>query len=98
MLMLTLILGWVVFVYARRLGGDRGGLLSVAAYVSTPTFIAFGPLVLTDLAVTLFCSLTLVVSGHAGAEIATRFSGIAGTRVGHSAGAEATSAAAFRHS
>jgi len=59
MLMLTLILGWVVFVYARRLGGDWGGLLSVAAYVSTPTFIVFGPLVLTDLAVTLFCLLTL---------------------------------------
>jgi hypothetical protein len=59
MLMLTLILGWVVFAYARKMGGDWGGLLSVAAYVSTPTFIVFGPLVLTDLAVTLFCLLTL---------------------------------------
>jgi len=59
MLMLTLILGWVVFVYARKIGGDWGGLLSLAAYVSTPTFIVFGPLVLTDLAVTLFCLLTL---------------------------------------
>jgi dolichyl-phosphate-mannose-protein mannosyltransferase len=59
MLMLTLILGWVVFVYARKIGGDWGGLLSLAAYVSTPTFIVFGPLVLTDLPVTLFCLLTL---------------------------------------
>ena len=59
MLMLTLILGWVVFLYARRLGGDWGGLLSLATYVSTPTFIVFGPLVHTDLAVTLFCLLTL---------------------------------------
>jgi hypothetical protein len=59
MLMLTLILGWVVFVYARKIGGDWGGLLSLAAYVSTPTFIVFGPLVLTDMAVTFFCLLTL---------------------------------------
>jgi hypothetical protein len=59
MLLLTLILGGAVFVYARKLGGDWGGLLSLAAYVSTPTFIIFGPLVLTDLAVTLFCLLTL---------------------------------------
>lgn len=59
MLLLTLILGWVVFIYGRRLGGDWGGLLSLAAYVSTPTFIVFGPLVLTDIAVTLFCLLSL---------------------------------------
>jgi len=59
MLLLTLVLGWVVFSYARKIGGDWGGLLCLAAYVSTPTFIVFGPLVLTDLAVTLFCLLTL---------------------------------------
>ena len=60
MLLLTLILGWVVFIYGRRrLGGDSGGLLSLAAYVAPPTFIVFGPLVLTDIAVTLFCLLSL---------------------------------------
>ena len=59
MLVLTLILGWVVFLYARKIGGDWGGLLCLSAYVSTPTFIVFGPLVLTDLAVTLFCLLTV---------------------------------------
>jgi hypothetical protein len=59
MLLLTLILGWVVFAYARKIGGDWGGLLCLSAYVSSPTFIVFGPLVLTDLAVTLFCLLTL---------------------------------------
>jgi dolichyl-phosphate-mannose--protein O-mannosyl transferase len=59
MLLVTLFLGWVVFVAARRLGGDWGGLLSLSAYVSTPAFIVFGPLVLTDIAVTLFCLLTL---------------------------------------
>ncbi|MGD0221651.1 MAG: glycosyltransferase family 39 protein [Terriglobia bacterium] len=59
MLLLMLGLGWTVFVYARKLGGDGGGLLALSAYVSSPTFIAFGPLVHTDVAVTLFCLLTL---------------------------------------
>jgi hypothetical protein len=59
MLLLTLTLGWVIFVYARRLGGDWGGLLCLSTYVSTPLFIVFGPLVHTDIAVTLFTLLTL---------------------------------------
>jgi Dolichyl-phosphate-mannose-protein mannosyltransferase len=59
MLLLTLVLGWVVFEYARRLGGDWGGLLCLSIFVSTPTFIAFGPLVHTDLAVTLFFLLSI---------------------------------------
>src|SRR5262249_38873395 len=59
MLLVTLFLGWMIFVGARKLGGDWGGLLSLSAYVSTPAFIVFGPLVLTDIAVTLFCLLTL---------------------------------------
>ena len=59
MLLLTLLLGWIVFIYARRLGGPWGGLLCLCVYVSTPTFLTFGPLVLTDLAVTLFSLLTV---------------------------------------
>jgi len=59
MLIVALILGWVSFVYARSLGGDRAGLLCLSVYVSTPAFIAFAPLVHTDLAVTLFSLLTL---------------------------------------
>jgi 4-amino-4-deoxy-L-arabinose transferase-like glycosyltransferase len=59
MLVVALILGWVLFVYARRLGGDWAGLLSLSVYVSTPAFIAFAPLVHTDVAVTLFSLLTL---------------------------------------
>jgi 4-amino-4-deoxy-L-arabinose transferase-like glycosyltransferase len=59
MLILTLALGWLIFVYGRRFGGDWGGLLCVAIYASTPTFIAFGPLVHTDISVTLFSLLTL---------------------------------------
>jgi hypothetical protein len=56
MLILTLLLGWVLYVYASRLGGPWGGLLCLALYVATPAFLVFGPLVITDLPVTL-CSL-----------------------------------------
>src|SRR5450631_443378 len=59
MLLLTLILGWVIFVYGNRLGGPWGGLLCVAAYVTTPAFLVFGPLVITDLPVTLFTLIAL---------------------------------------
>ena len=59
MLALTLGLGCAVYGCARRLGGKWGGLLCLSVYVSTPTFLAFGPLVHTDLAVTLFSLLAL---------------------------------------
>ena len=59
MLLLTLVLGWIVFIYARQLGGDWAGLLCLAIFVSTPAFLTFGPLVLTDTAVTLFSLVTI---------------------------------------
>ena len=59
MLLLALVLGWALYAYARRLGGTWGGLICLSVYVSTPTFIAFGPLVHTDIAVTLFSLSTL---------------------------------------
>jgi 4-amino-4-deoxy-L-arabinose transferase-like glycosyltransferase len=59
MLAVALVLGWVLFVYARKLGGDWAGLLCLSVYVSTPAFIAFAPLVHTDMAVTLFSLMTL---------------------------------------
>jgi len=59
MLMLTLALGWAVYACAKRLGGEWGGLLCLSLYVSTPAFLAFGPLVHTDIAVTLFSLLAL---------------------------------------
>ena len=42
-----------------RLAVTGAGSFPFAAYVSAPTFIVFGPLVLTDIAMTLFCLLTL---------------------------------------
>ena len=59
MLFLTLLLGVFIYRHASQLGGPWGGLLCLAAYVSTPAFIVFGPLVLTDIPVALFVLLTM---------------------------------------
>jgi 4-amino-4-deoxy-L-arabinose transferase-like glycosyltransferase len=59
MLLLMLVLGFVIYVYADRLGGAWAGLLCLAVYVSTPAFLTFGPIVHTDVAGTLFSLLAL---------------------------------------
>ena len=59
MLCLTLVLGIVLFAYGSRLGDRWGGLLVLCAYATMPAMLAFGPLVITDMAVTLFAVLTM---------------------------------------
>jgi dolichyl-phosphate-mannose--protein O-mannosyl transferase len=59
MMFLTLVLGIVLFLYGSRLGDPWGGLLCLCAYATMPVMLAFGPLVLTDIAITLFVVLTL---------------------------------------
>ena len=59
MLLLTLVLGLTLYIFASRLGGPWGGLLTLSAFATMPAFIAFGPLVITDIAVTLFWVLTI---------------------------------------
>jgi 4-amino-4-deoxy-L-arabinose transferase-like glycosyltransferase len=59
MLLLTLVLGIVLFLYGSRLGDKWGGLLCLCAYATMPVMLAFGPLVLTDIAITLFFVLTM---------------------------------------
>jgi hypothetical protein len=59
MLFLTLILGIVLFLYGSRLGDQWGGLLCLCVFATMPVMLAFGPLVLTDIAITLFAVLTL---------------------------------------
>lgn len=58
MLFMTLVLGFVIYALGSKLGGNWGGLLCLAAYVSMPAFLTFGPLVLTDVVITLFWVLT----------------------------------------
>jgi hypothetical protein len=59
MLLLTLALGLCTYLYASQLGGAWGGLLCLVAFVTTPAFLVFGPLVVTDIAVTFFSLLAL---------------------------------------
>jgi 4-amino-4-deoxy-L-arabinose transferase-like glycosyltransferase len=59
MLLLTLLLGVVLFLYGSRLSDPWGGLLCLCVYATMPVMLAFGPLVLTDIAITLFVVLTL---------------------------------------
>ncbi|HTS13554.1 MAG TPA: glycosyltransferase family 39 protein [Candidatus Limnocylindrales bacterium] len=59
MLLLTLVLAATVYLCAKRIGGGWGGILCLAVFASTPTFLAFGPLVLTDIPVALFSLLAL---------------------------------------
>jgi 4-amino-4-deoxy-L-arabinose transferase-like glycosyltransferase len=79
MLLLTLLLGWVIYLYGTRLGGPAGGLLCLAAYVTTPTILTFGPLVLTDVPVTLFTVLALWQLGEIWAEPSRRKALLFGT-------------------
>jgi 4-amino-4-deoxy-L-arabinose transferase-like glycosyltransferase len=59
MLFLTLVLGIVLFAYGSRLGDPWGGLLCLCVFATMPVVLAFGPLVLTDMAITLFAVLTV---------------------------------------
>src|SRR5580698_1779952 len=59
MLALTLLLGCMVYLYARTIGGPWGGLLSTAVYATTPLFLAHGTFVLTDVPVAAFTVMTL---------------------------------------
>jgi len=59
MLLMTLLLGFVIYRCGSLLGGNWGGLLCLSAFVTTPAFLAFGPLVVTDIALTLFWILVV---------------------------------------
>ena len=59
MLLMTLLLGLILYIYGSRLGSAWGGLLCLSAFVTMPAFIAFGPLVITDIAVALFWVLAV---------------------------------------
>jgi dolichyl-phosphate-mannose-protein mannosyltransferase len=58
-LALSLLLGWILFLWGRRLFGARGALLALALYVLDPNVVAHSCLVTTDLGVTLFMFLTV---------------------------------------
>jgi hypothetical protein len=59
MIILTLILAISVFLMARSLSSIAGGMLSLAVFVTSPFFFAYGPLILTDIGIALFALLTV---------------------------------------
>src|SRR6267143_1051717 len=58
-LLLSLLLGWGLFHWGRRLFGPRAALCSLALYVLDPNVVAHSGLVTTDLGVTLFMFFTV---------------------------------------
>jgi predicted membrane-bound dolichyl-phosphate-mannose-protein mannosyltransferase len=60
MLLVMLLLGFVLYTCGSRLGDSPwAGLLCLIAYATMPVFLAFGPLVITDIVVTLFWVLAV---------------------------------------
>lgn len=53
-MLLTILLGWLIWRTSRKLFGDWGGLFSTSLFAFDPGFIAHGSLVTTDLGFTLF--------------------------------------------
>lgn len=49
MIMLTLVLGWLIFIFTKELSNPRAGILAVALYSLEPTVLAHGRIVHTDL-------------------------------------------------
>jgi hypothetical protein len=59
MLLLLLVTGLVIYLYGERLAGGWGGVFALCWFATMPTFLTFGPLVLTDTAVALFSMVAL---------------------------------------
>ncbi|MBV9925769.1 MAG: glycosyltransferase family 39 protein [Acidobacteria bacterium] len=89
-IVITLGLGWLIFIYARRLFGRRAALLAVVLYALEPTMLAHGRVVQTDVPAALayllfFYALdtywlrptfgrALLLGGAVGLALATKFS------------------------
>jgi 4-amino-4-deoxy-L-arabinose transferase-like glycosyltransferase len=53
MALLSVATAWLVFAWSRRLWGDAAGLFSLTLYAFSPTTLAHGPLVTSDMAAAL---------------------------------------------
>ncbi len=58
MMLLSLALGWLIFVFAKKLFGWRAGLLALILYVFSPNILAHARLANSDLALAFFFLLT----------------------------------------
>ena len=53
MIFLTVLLGWLLFLWSKELGGNIVGLMSLTFFTFSPTLLAHGRLVTTDIAASL---------------------------------------------
>ncbi len=51
---IALALGWMIYIWSKRLYGNAGGLLSLSLYCLSPNFIAHARLITPDVTLTLF--------------------------------------------
>lgn len=58
MLLMTLLLGWIIYRMARALAGPLGAMLSLTVFVTAPLYLGYGPLVITDIGLCLFVVLS----------------------------------------
>lgn len=58
MIFLMLCFGLAVYLMARRLAGPGGALLSLTVFATSPFYLGYGPLVVTDMGLAFFCLLT----------------------------------------
>jgi 4-amino-4-deoxy-L-arabinose transferase-like glycosyltransferase len=63
MIALTVLFGIVIFLFARRLFGERAGVIALALFTLEPTVLAHGPLVHTDMT-SAFALLLLAYAVH----------------------------------
>jgi hypothetical protein len=59
MVALALLLGLSLYEMARRIAGPWGGALTLTLFTTSPFFLGYGPLVLTDIPVALFSLWTM---------------------------------------
>jgi len=53
MMVLLIFLGWFIFFWVKKLGGNKAGLMALTLFSFSPTFLAHGRLVTTDVAAAL---------------------------------------------
>ena len=82
MVLLSLCLGALIFVWARKLYGNAAGLFALLLFAFCPNLIAHGSLTNTDLAVTFFMLLALFCFDRAMRRLTPLDAGLAGLTLG----------------
>jgi len=65
MILVTLLLGAMVYRVSRRIFGEAGATLSLVTYTFSPFFLGYGALAITDIMLALFCLCCCEALAHA---------------------------------